>query len=449
MSKSIREQLAKRLKENQERNESFGGGLLFKDDEAKKRIWKCGEGKHIIDILPYEAGRFDPSAAEGDLQYVYEYYFHANLGLEGKNQVMCLSKTYGKPCPICEDIQRMKKEGEDEEVIKALAVKRNPKSIYNILCWDKGEDKKGVQLFIVSHWFMGKHLLELATIPLRDGQEEIDPIIPFMDPDDGKSVYFRREGTGANDTRYYGHQLLDRPKGFKISKKDLDDCFCLDEIIKIPTYEEVLEIYNSTKGESKDESSSRRKHEEDDRPSRRRSIEDDDDKSSRRKHEEDDEPVRKSKKEEKSSRKDMDDERDIPSDQCEFGHKFGYDANKFPDDCDECGCWKECVKKARKLKEEKEESFSKKSDDEPVPKKRKHVDEDEDKPAKKKEVKREEEEEDDRPSRRRREIEDDDDDRPVRKKEVKREEDDDEPPVTRRKSADDDDDDRPARRSRR
>jgi len=83
----MREQLAKRLKENQERNESFGGGLIFKDEEAKKRIWKCGEGKHIIDILPYEAGKFDPSASKGEIQYVYEYYFHTGLGIEGKGQI--------------------------------------------------------------------------------------------------------------------------------------------------------------------------------------------------------------------------------------------------------------------------------------------------------------------------------------------------------------------------
>ena len=422
-SKSMREQLAKRLKENQERNESFGGGLLFKDEEAKKRIWKCGEGKHIIDILPYEAGKFDPSASKGEVQYVYEYYFHAGLGIEGKSQVMCLSKTYGKPCPICEDIARLKKNGEDEDVIKALMPKRNPKSVYNIVCYDKGEEKKGVQLFVVSHWFIGKHLLELATVPIREGMDEkIDPIIPFMDPDEGKSVYFRREGTGANDTKYFGHQLLDRPKGFKISKNVLDDCFCLDEIIKIPTYDEVLDIYKS--GKSGDD--------DDDRPSRRAKSTDDDvderPSRSRRDDDVDERPARKSKQD------------DVQADRCEFGHKFGKDANKYPDDCEQCDQWRDCVKKTREAKlKEKEES-----DEKPA---RRQRDEEEEKPSRS--SRREKDEEDDeKPTRSRRSREDDEEgegERPARRHAA---EDDDEKPSKRKH--DEDEDEKPSRqRSRR
>ena len=418
-SKSMREQLAKRLKENQERNESFGGGLLFKDEEAKKRIWKCGEGKHIIDILPYEAGKFDPSASKGEVQYVYEYYFHAGLGIEGKSQVMCLSKTYGKPCPICEDIARLKKNGEDEDVIKALMPKRNPKSVYNIVCYDKGEEKKGVQLFVVSHWFIGKHLLELATVPIREGMDEkIDPIIPFMDPDEGKSVYFRREGTGANDTKYFGHQLLDRPKGFKISKNVLDDCFCLDEIIKIPTYDEVLDIYKS--GKSGDD--------DDDRPSRRAKSTDDDvderPSRSRRDDDVDERPARKSKQD------------DVQADQCEFGHKFGKDANKYPDDCEQCDQWRDCVKKTREAKlKEKEES-----DEKPA---RRQRDEDEEKSSR---SSRREKDEDEKPTRSRRSREDEDEgERPARRRAV---EDEDEKP-SRRKHEEDEDEKPSRQRSRR
>lgn len=421
-SKSMKEQLAKRLKENQERNESFGGIALFNDEDARKSVWKCGEGKHIIDILPYITGKNDPSLGEGEIQYVYEYYFHGGLGIEGKNSAMCLLKTYGKPCPICEDIQRMKRDGEDEEVIKAISVRRNPKSIYNILCWDKGEEKKGVQLFIVSHWFMGKHLLELATIPVRDGQEEIDPIVPFMDPDDGKSVYFRREGSGPNDTRFYGHQLLDRPKGFKISKKHLDDCFCLDEIIKIPTYEEVLEIYNEGIVDDEPKSSRRRDADDDERPSRR-SKKDKEEKPSRRSYrdEEEDNDDGDDEKPSRKSRRQEEEEDDVSSDQCEFGHKFGYDANKYPDDCDECDQWKECVKKARKLKEQESDE-----DEDEKPKKssrrsrRDEDEEDEDEKPLRRNKRDEEDEEDERPKKSSRRNRDDEDEDEAEKKKSSR-----------------------------
>jgi hypothetical protein len=342
---SVREQLKKRLRESQERGEFSGGASLFKSsEEVKGRIWKCGEGKHIIDILPYRAGKFDPSAKEGEMQYVYEFFVHDGLGTEGKGQVMCLDKTYGKPCPICEDYKKKKKEGEEADILKALLPKRNPKSIYNILCWDKGEDKKGVQLFIISHYYIGKYLLELASTPIREGQENIEPVIPFMDAEEGKSVYFRREGE-AKETRFYGHQLLDRPKGFEISKADLKDCFCIDEIIKIPTYKEVEALYlgSSKKDDNEDE----------DRPSRssRRNRDDDEDRSSR------------------SSRGKMEEDQD---NKCDFGHKFGIDANKYPDDCEECDLWKDCVRQARKEKDKKQEQ----QDEKPAPR-RSRAEEDE------------------------------------------------------------------------
>jgi len=426
-SKSMREQLAKRLKENQERNESFGGGLLFKDEEAKKRIWKCGEGKHIIDILPYEAGKFDPSASKGEIQYVYEYYFHAGLGIEGKGQIMCLNKTYGKPCPICEDIARLKKIGEDEEVIKALMPKRNPKSVYNIVCYDKGEEKKGVQLFIVSHWFMGKHLLELATVPIREGMDEkIDPVIPFMDPDEGKSVYFRREGMGQNDTKYYGHQLLDRPKGFKISKDLLDDCFCLDEIIKIPTYDEVLDVYKSGKAINDDDADrpSRRpkSDDEDERPSRRSRNDDEDERPARKRHDDDDEYRR---------------NKDVEADQCEFGHKFGKDANKYPDDCEQCDQWRDCVKKTRETKLKEKENDPEQDE---KPSRRNREEDPDEKPSRSSRHEKEEDEE--KPDRSRRSREDDEDnERPSRRRAV---EEDDEKPS--RKHREEEEEDAPSRR---
>jgi hypothetical protein len=357
-----RERLAQRLRENQERSESSGGGFLKELPELKNKIWKCEAGSHTIDIIPYLAGKNDPFVKEGEDQYVYEFYQHKNVGATGKSSIMCLEATYGRPCPICEDRARRIREGEDEKLLKALRPGRHPKSIYNVLCWDKGEDKKGVQLFIVSNYFFGMHILALANKPVRGGQENIDPLVLFMDPDEGKSITFTKEVTkgkdGMDNQRFFAHAFADRPKGYEITQEDLDEAFCLDEIIKIPTYDEVADFYygsggrggsedrggRSERGRGEEERGGRGRGEDEggrsERGGRGRGEEDSRGGSERGGRERGGEDSSRSSGRERGSRS--------GGNKCPAGHEFGTDANEYPDDCGEnCKEWEDCVKEKK------------------------------------------------------------------------------------------------------
>jgi hypothetical protein len=315
----MKERFVKRINEQQER-EQKGAGTLFKRDIKGLKFFKCGERQHTIDIIPYFAGKCDPYVPEGEEAYVFEFFIHRDVGV-GEGSIMCLAETYGEPCPICEDRRKKIRDGADEKSLNKLRPARNPRSVYNIICYDDAdEEAKGVQIFHTSHYLMEAQLQELAKVPIRAGQKGIDPLVVFMDPDAGKSIVFKREGT-ADKTRFTGMRFADRPQGFKIDQRDLDDAWALDEIVYRPTYEEVYEYYYGRSG------GRAAAQVEDPAPVER--------------------PARSGR-----SRSETREEAPAPAattDPCPSGHKFGIDVDRFPKDCEPCEQWRACARKAKEV----------------------------------------------------------------------------------------------------
>lgn len=219
---------------------SSGTRSYFKDGLEGVNFWNPKEGDHILDIIPYAAGPNDPSVKEGDLTYVLEVYIHPDVGGIENQTMICLEKTYKKPCPICEHRRVLQKEGADEDLVKSLQPKRYPRSIYNIVCYDSEKDEsKGVQVFDASHYLFEMYLLKLAQGASRSGQRPTG-FIPFADPEEGRSIRFTRQGTSTN-TRYIAHAF--EARNYTIPKDILESAHCLDQLIHIPTYDEVYGAY--------------------------------------------------------------------------------------------------------------------------------------------------------------------------------------------------------------
>lgn len=278
------------------------------DDNVK--YFKPVEGRNKINIIPYEIKTENhPLVAKGSLEvgdsdYKLDLWEHRGLGLDGRDSCVCLKKNYGKPCPICEEYERLKKL-EDEN---ADTFKPKRREYYNVLNKDNE-----LQVFATSHYLFGKELIEEA----RDDEE--GGFIDFADTEEGKAVKFRASKTsfgGADFFEYKSFSFEDREE--PISDKILDKVISLDELINVPTYEELHKLVT---GEVDDE-------------------EDDED-------EEEEAPPKKT--ETTSSRKsatfDEDEEPSKPvrKSECPFGHKFGKDCDAF-DDCDNCDCWERCYK---------------------------------------------------------------------------------------------------------
>jgi len=180
---------------------------------------------------------------------------HNNIGVDGKVYV-CPKGTYGDPCPICEEVARMKKSGEDQELIDEL----RPSTRYLFFVIDmksRSTEEKGVQ------WFDASSGIKDEIVSLSHNKRTGDAI-DISDPVDGKTVSFNRTGARLK-TRYKGFELEDRE--YPIDEDILEDIPLFENVIQSVTYEQLEEAFKGT-------SSSRRRREEEedeDRSSRRRS----------------------------------------------------------------------------------------------------------------------------------------------------------------------------------
>src|SRR5262249_29306439 len=126
-----------------------------------------------LDIIPYEAGKGNPYADEGMFHYERTYFCHKKVG-PNEDTYICPAKTFGKPCPICEERTRLSRDPEaDEAVLKSLRPKE--RQLWNVFVYDQAD--KGVQVWDVSDWLFGKHL--------RAKVQKCEKYESFADPDDG------------------------------------------------------------------------------------------------------------------------------------------------------------------------------------------------------------------------------------------------------------------------
>jgi len=219
-------ELAKRTQESKDRRDFVS---IIKDGIPE---WSSGEGKHKMDIVPYITGKNHPDLPPGELAYILVVYIHRGIGVNDDTYI-CMARTYGKPCPICEYRKMLQDSDEgDEDQIKAL--RPTQRGIYNVVIYDTDEErKKGVQVWNSSHWLFERILQSINT-------EESGEVISFSDPDDGKRIMFERKGSGET-TQYIGHKFVDR--NYKISDAILEATYSLDEVINMPDYDELKRIF--------------------------------------------------------------------------------------------------------------------------------------------------------------------------------------------------------------
>ena len=370
---------------------SKGGVINYRNYDGEVVFFNPGEGKHRINIIPYTIkSKNHPlvksgEAEVGEKDYVLDFYTHRGVGPSEKT-VLCLKNTYGKPCPICEYSASLRKTGKEEE---AKALKPSRRVAYNIE--DLKEPGK-LKVFETSHYLFEKELIEEA----RDDDE--GGFIDFADEEEGMEIKFRATKVKKGDMEFnefksFSFEDRDEP----ISKKLFDSAISFDELLTVPTYEEVEKILYGDDEEDEDEKPKKKskpveddeedeeepEDDEDEEPapkSKKSKSKEDDDEDSEEDDEDDEpkksskpkfEPAKKSKSDDedesgedddeedeepapkKSSKKKSDeDEEEKPKSkkkcagdcqECPFEHRFGKDCDEFGD-CDDCDVWDKCVK---------------------------------------------------------------------------------------------------------
>lgn len=195
--------------------------------------FKPKKDEYMFDIVPYFAGTQDPQCAPDTFTYVLDVFVHPKVGAT-EDTYICPAQYKGRRCPICEERTRRSNNDEDYDTrVKPLNTTR--KVVYNVILRDGGkEEAKGIQVFEIAHWFMERHLIKQAKDPR--GKR-----LPFFDDQEGSTVYFERTGTGKDSTNYEGHKFIERLT--PITDADLDAAYVLDELIHIPTYEELADAF--------------------------------------------------------------------------------------------------------------------------------------------------------------------------------------------------------------
>lgn len=242
------DQLGQRTEENYARREgerTFQG--IFKKGLELKQ-WTADDSKngHKFRIIPYRAGQYDPRVELDSITYGLDVSAHRNVGPRDA-MFVCLEMTFQEPCPICEELLRRRKnspEGELEkkkydDILKQLKPTR--RIVYNVVVLTNDEEEeKGVRIWHTSHYNMEAQLLKLSKIPRMDG----GGYILFAHPKRGKAIFFIRTGKEER-TKFEGVRFVDDDQ---VMPEWLEDAQALDELIHIPTYDEVREVFYDTGG---------------------------------------------------------------------------------------------------------------------------------------------------------------------------------------------------------
>lgn len=254
MKAAMDEQLTERVQDSYDvRKMAFGS--YFHDFPEGVDRWRGDEkGSHLVDIIPWPATEYYPTKqyprvherlrrGENSFVYVLDVWAHRNIGAN-EEQVVCLARNYDEPCPACEYQRELRNDPQatDEEV-KALQPKR--RCVYLVHVHDSQKEyDKGLQIFETAHWFMERHLSELAKTPGRGGEEGGWKNFASPRAGVGKSVRWTVEiGTdehGKKTMQFFGHAFEDRD--YDVPDEILEQVLSLDEYLAIPTYEEFEDM---------------------------------------------------------------------------------------------------------------------------------------------------------------------------------------------------------------
>ena len=323
MQRPTREERRKHLKDRTQQNwenrdKGGGKGVLDLSKAGEKRpsffVPKDGEF-YTIDIIPFlpktnRIPRFQPGYDE----YALDVWMHRGIG-PGEETFICLAKMFKKPCPICEEQDALRKSRATKEEIDQLTPKR--RLIYNVI--DLESKDQAIML-----WEMSYHLFEKALIAAAQvGKHEV---IAFSDLEEGKTIKFaaKKKSLGPYSfTEITGIGFIDRQP---YEEKILDEAYALDDMLTIPTYEQIRNALHGLEAEESVEEAPQTRRErpaqQEVPPAKRERVVVDATPA----------PV---------ARRERPAKVEAAQGQCPYGHKFGTDCDQ-KDDCPDCDIWEKC-----------------------------------------------------------------------------------------------------------
>jgi hypothetical protein len=228
------------------------------------KFWKPEAGPHGVDIIPYNVtSKNHPNFKKGEVDYVLSVHVHRGVGPNNDNY-LCMKETFGKPCPICEEMNNLheslmadyldKGMSQKEAWVKAKndndvkSMKPKHRVIYNLI--DVDDREAGIQLYEAPHFWFEKPMAEKFVV--KQARKPNTPF--FFDLEQGFTVI-----VNSTDEEFSGKKFVkSEPMEFEsrdVSYEEdlIDSAYPLDALLVIPTYEEVKNAFMGIETEEDDE----------------------------------------------------------------------------------------------------------------------------------------------------------------------------------------------------
>jgi hypothetical protein len=254
-------------KKRAETHKSGFDNTAFEMPDDKKLFALKSDKAVRLDIIPYEVGEGNPWADKGQLHYERTYWVHRGIGVDGTSYV-CLAKTCGDPCPICEHRAKLTKDADaDEDLIKDLAPKE--RQLFNIV--NTKDKNKGVQIWELSFHLFGKRLdKEIQNSDEDDGYEK------FAELDGGFTLKCGIDEKSFGGRSFYEVSSINfKPREDDYDEDILDQTTCLDDMLIIKPYDELKEIFLQTTDDDDGDKKSKKDKKDKDKKSKEAEPEDD------------------------------------------------------------------------------------------------------------------------------------------------------------------------------
>lgn len=209
-------------------------------------------------FLPWRAGKFNPSAAQGKWATNRFIYVHKDIG-PGTETYVCLQRTCGKPCPVCELFGVLRNKGADwEKVLKPLKFKDREL----MLCFDP-EQPKVIEIWDESTALFGtdfrmKVRRKTENLRYADLSKEHGKIVAFEAAEKkiGKGSCTEIPGASIefeDRTEELPQAILDLIKGRK-GKEGKPDWpgICVDDFVILPEYAKLAKLVKNTGGKKEE-----------------------------------------------------------------------------------------------------------------------------------------------------------------------------------------------------
>lgn len=317
---------------NRQNGRNHSSYLLLPDGVEMFRPRK--EGNYRFNIVPYVAGKNNRDTEQGELDYEFTFYVHKIGDGDDQRTIVCPKKTYGKPCPVCEQVERLSKNYvENEDEIKSMKAKQ--RQLFNIV--DARDEENRIQVYETSYF---KSFGELLDKRLRNFEDEDDDenYGNFADIPGGRTLKVMFAEDTFNGNKFFAPSSID----FVTRKEELpdsiiDEAVCLDSCLKVLEYNDILKLIAGT-DEDDEEEQIVEKH----RPQRARTVkpaveepEDEDEDE-----EEEEKPVKPAKSS-KSKKAEEPVKSKSKKGKCPHGYAWGADCYVYSE-CDECELCDEC-----------------------------------------------------------------------------------------------------------